>query len=73
VGAEREQKPDGTDSGPDGRLDSGREERVRLDIVSRIRSTCAHLSEQEFSQLVDEMTDRQLRGERRANREFWPD
>jgi hypothetical protein len=44
---------------------------VRADIAKRIRRACTHLSEDEFGQLVDAMTDRQLRGERRLNRDFW--
>lgn len=46
-------------------------DKVRADIAKRIRRACAHLSEDEFGNLVDSMTDRQLRGERRLNRDFW--
>lgn len=51
-------------------LEAARRASVRADIVKRIRRACTHLSDAEFSQLVDEMTDRQLKGERRINREF---
>jgi hypothetical protein len=51
-------------------LEAARRESVRADIAKRIRRACTHLSDEEFSRLVDEMTDRQLKGERRINREF---
>jgi hypothetical protein len=51
-------------------LEAARRASVRADIAKRIRRACTHLSDEEFSRLVDEMTDRQLKGERRINREF---
>jgi hypothetical protein len=47
-----------------------RRDRVRGDIARRIKPACSHLGEDEFRLLVDEMTDRQLKGERRANRDW---
>jgi hypothetical protein len=46
-------------------------DRIRLDIARRLRHACSHLGEEEFRLLVDEMTDQQLKGERRLNRN-WP-
>ena len=51
-------------------LEAARRASVRADIARRVKRACTHLSEAEFSKLVDEMTDRQLKGERRINREF---
>lgn len=51
-------------------LEAARRASVRADIARRVKRACTHLSDAEFSQLVDEMTDRQLKGERRINREF---
>ena len=67
LGAEREQDRRTADPG----LDAGHRAGVRDDIAKRIGRTCTHLSDDDFSRLVDEMTDRQLTGERRLNREFW--
>ena len=47
-----------------------RRDRIRGDIARRIKRACSHLGEDEFQLLVDEMTDRQLKGERRANRDW---
>ena len=69
LGAERERHVGVADPA----LDAVRNAGVRDDIARRIRKTCTHLSDTEFSQLVDEMADRQLRGERRVCREFWPE
>jgi hypothetical protein len=44
-----------------------RRARIRDDIAQRIKNACAHLSDDEFRQLVGQMTDRQLKGERRVN------
>jgi len=41
-----------------------REEAVRSDLAKRLRRVCAHLSEEEFSELVHKMAERQIRGER---------
>ena len=48
-------------------VDFTRKAAVRADIARRLKQACGHLSETEFQSLVDEMTDRQLRGERRAS------
>ena len=66
LGAEREARVDITVA----ELEAARRASVRADIVKRVKRACTHLSDEEFSQLVDEMTDRQLKGERRLNREF---
>lgn len=47
---------------------SARRVAIRADISHRLRRICPHYSEEEFSDLVDVMTQRQLDGERRANR-----
>ncbi|HKR09578.1 MAG TPA: hypothetical protein VJS39_10340 [Gemmatimonadaceae bacterium] len=47
---------------------SARRVTIRADISRRLRRICPHYSEEEFSDLVDSMTQRQLDGERRANR-----
>jgi hypothetical protein len=44
-----------------------RRDRIRDDIAQRIRNACAHLPDDEFRQLVGQMTDRQLKGERQVN------
>lgn len=64
--AEREARADVTVS----ELAAARRAHVRADIAKRVRKACTHLSDEDFSRLVDEMTDRQLKGERRINREF---
>ena len=51
-------------------LEAARRASVRADIAKRVRRACTHLCDEEFSRLVDEMTERQLKGERRINREF---
>jgi hypothetical protein len=40
---------------------------VRADIALRIARVCPDLSEKDLDDLVELMTDRQLRGERREN------
>ena len=47
-----------------------RRDRIHSDISRRIRHACSHLDEDEFVRLVDEMTDRQLKCERLANRDW---
>jgi len=54
-----------------GAVESAHREAVRADIAKRVKSACAHLSDDEFAHLVDSMTDRQLKGERRLNWDFW--
>jgi hypothetical protein len=51
-------------------LEAARRASIRADIAKRVKRACTHLSDEEFSRLVDEMTERQLKGERRINREF---
>jgi len=66
LGAERESRADVTVA----QLEAARRASVRADIAKRVKRACTHLSDEEFSRLVDEMTERQLKGERRINREF---
>ena len=47
-----------------------RRTRVIADLCVRLEKVCQHLSETEFGQLIEEMADRQLRGERRASFSF---
>jgi hypothetical protein len=54
-----------------GEVESAHRENVRADIARRVKRACSHLSDDEFALLVDSMTDRQLRGERRLNWDFW--
>ena len=51
-------------------VDIARKMTIRADIARRLRRVCTHLPEAEFQSLVDDMTDRQLSGERRTN-DFW--
>lgn len=46
---------------------SQRKATIREAIAQRLRRVCADLPETEFQQLVDEMADKQLRGERRLS------
>jgi hypothetical protein len=46
---------------------STRKARIRDDIAQRLRRVCSDLPETEFQGLVDEIADRQLRGERRTS------
>jgi len=66
AGAEREARVDITVA----ELEAARRASVRADIAKRVKRACTHLAEADFQRLVDEMTDRQLKGERRINREF---
>jgi hypothetical protein len=50
---------------PESEIGGRRREKVRADIALRIGRVCPHLSEKDLADLVDLMTDRQLRGERR--------
>jgi hypothetical protein len=50
-----------------------RRSRIRDDIAKRLSRACSHLPEGEFLRLVEEMTDRQIKGERRVYREFLPE
>ena len=67
--AERYQRVDSIDS----QIEEDRRSRVRDDIAARIKRACCHLGEEEFLSLVDEMTERQLNGERRVLRDFLPE
>jgi len=53
-------------NGDDG--NSFRREIIRQDIGRRLRRVCADYPAGEFEKLVDQMADRQLKGEKRANR-----
>ena len=46
---------------------SQRRDTIRRDISRRLRRVCEHLTEDEFSKLVEEMTERQMRGEFPSN------
>jgi hypothetical protein len=46
---------------------SARKEIIRDDIARRLRHICSHLSEADFKQLVDSMTEQKLKGERRTS------
>lgn len=52
---------------PANSLQSNRKAKVRDDIAQRLRRVCSDLPETEFQGLVDEIADRQLRGERRTS------
>ena len=47
---------------------SARRATIQADISRRLRRICPHYTEEQFSDLVEKMTKRQLEGERRANR-----
>ena len=49
------------------RLQSNRKAKLRDDIAQRLRKVCSDLPETEFQGLVDEIADRQLKGERRTS------
>lgn len=44
-----------------------RREIIRDDIAKRIRKVCSHLSEADFKNLVNEMAEQKLKGERRTS------
>jgi hypothetical protein len=46
---------------------SQRKAKIRGDIAQRLRRVCSDLPETEFQALVDEMAERQLRGESRLS------
>jgi len=54
-------------------IEASRRIRIRDDIATRLSRACAHLPEDEFLRLVDEMTELQIKGERRVYREFLPE
>ena len=41
-----------------------RRDMIRDDIAKRLRHICSHLSEKEFTKLVNSMADQKLKGER---------
>jgi len=43
-----------------------REKEVREEIARRLRRVCGNFSEEDFDRLVQKMTERQLRDERRV-------
>jgi hypothetical protein len=43
-----------------------RRKAIRDDLALRLRNACSHLSDEEFSALVDQMAECQLRSERRV-------
>ncbi len=51
-------------------VDVTRKATIRDEIAQRLRRVCGHLPETDFQSLVDEIAERQLRGERRAN-DYW--
>ena len=44
-----------------------RAEKIRDEIANRLRHICANLTDEDFSALIEKMTNLQLRGERRAH------
>lgn len=44
-----------------------RRDLIREDIAKRLRNICSHLSEKEFTKLVNSMADQKLRGERKKS------
>jgi hypothetical protein len=49
-----------------GSYHSQRKAKIRADIAQRLRRVCSALPETDFQELVEEMAERQLRGERRT-------
>jgi hypothetical protein len=45
-----------------------RREAIRREIGNRVKRVCPDYSEEQIIELVDAMTERQLKAERRANR-----
>ncbi len=45
---------------------SSRKETIRADLARRLKKICSHLSERDFEDLVDVMTENKLRGDRRT-------
>lgn len=54
-------------------MEQTRRDRVRDDISRRLKRACAHLTEEQFRELVEQMTDRQIKSERRVIRDFLPE
>jgi hypothetical protein len=51
-------------------IEQSRRDRIREDISHRLERACSHLATDDFRQLVEEMVDRQIKGERRVIRDF---
>jgi hypothetical protein len=51
-------------------IEQDRRNRIRADISHRLERACSHLAPDDFRQLVEEMVDRQIKGERRVIRDF---
>jgi hypothetical protein len=51
-------------------VEPNRREKIRADIARRTKRACSHLGEDDFRRLVDDMTDRQIKGELRANQNW---
>ena len=52
---------------PDDPSPDVRAAKIREDIAKRLRPICANLTDEDFFALVEQMTNIQLRGERRAH------
>jgi hypothetical protein len=44
-----------------------RRDAIREDIAKRLRKVCSHLSDADFKELVNQMAERKLKGERRTS------
>jgi hypothetical protein len=64
--AERQAHVDSLES----HLEEARRNRIREDIARRLRRACGYLADDDFRRLVEEMVERQLKGERRVTRDF---
>jgi hypothetical protein len=54
-------------------MDQARRQRIRDDLSRRLKRACAHLADDQFRELVETMTDRQINGERRIIRDLLPE
>ena len=66
MGAEREPRVEFVGAS----VEPNRREKIRADIARRTKRACSHLGEDDFRRLVDDMTDRQIKGELRANQNW---
>lgn len=48
-----------------GEFPSDRRKAIRADLEQRLKNVCSNFSDEEFHRLIDLMTDRKLRSERR--------
>ncbi len=53
-------------SAQDDAYHASRKETVRADIARRLKRICSHLSDAEFSQLVELMTENKMKADRRT-------